>query len=106
MITATKTNLTTSPTTPVAGKIGDDEQTARNRTHQHFQDYFTGNGSKTRFALAHTPRDTTQMAVYVSGLRKLPKLLAAANDFSLDGSVLVFAAAPANLAPILVDTVI
>lgn len=91
---------------PVAGKIGDDPQQRGNRTHIHYQDYFTGDGTETRFALSHTPRDTTQMAVYVAGLRLMPKQRAIAHDFTLDGSVLLLTTAPANLAPIVVDLVI
>lgn len=98
----------TAPVTglPVAGKIGDDNQQARNRTHVHYQDYFTGDGSQTRFALSHTPRDTTQMAVYVAGLRLTPKIRATAYDFAMDGSVLVLTAAPSIGVHILVDEII
>lgn len=98
----------TAPLTgiPTAGKIGDNDQQARNRTHQHKQDWFTGDGAKTRFALSFTPRDVTQMAVYVSGLRMRPKDRGTAYDFALDGSVLVLVVAPAIAANICVDEVI
>lgn len=78
---------------------------SKQRAHQHYQDWFTGDGVKTRFALSHTPRDVSQLAVYVAGLRKRPKDRATAFDFSLAGSVVVFVAAPAAAANIVVDLV-
>lgn len=91
---------------PVAGKIGDDPSQARNRTHQHFTNWFTGDGSKTRFALSFTPRDVSQVMAYVDGLRKRPADRGTAYDFLIDGSVIVFTVAPANTKAVCVDGVI
>jgi hypothetical protein len=78
----------------------------KQRAHQHYQEWFTGDGVKTRFALAKTPRDVTQLAVYVAGLRKRPAERGVAFDFSLVGhGVLVFVAAPAAAANVCVDHV-
>lgn len=79
---------------------------ARQRAHQHYTEWFTGDGVKTRFALAKTPRDDTQIAVYVAGLRKRPAARGVAFDFSLSGgNTVVFVAAPAAAANICVDHV-
>lgn len=77
----------------------------KQRSHQHYQEWFTGDGVKTRFALAKTPRDATQIHVFVAGLRKRPAERGTAFDFSIAGSVLVFVAAPAAAANVCVDHV-
>lgn len=75
------------------------------RAHQHYQQWATGDGVKTRFALEKTPRDVTQIAVYVAGLRKRPADRGVAFDFSLAGSVVVLVAAPAAAAPVCFDVI-
>ena len=47
---------------PAAGKIGDDPQQARNRTHQHYTEFQTGNGSATLFFLQKTPANLTEVS--------------------------------------------
>jgi hypothetical protein len=77
------------------------------RAHQHYQQWATGDGVKTRFALTKTPRDVTQIAVYVAGLRKRPAERGVAFDFSLvnGNGVVLFVAAPAAAANICFDVV-
>lgn len=91
---------------PVAGKIGDDNQQARNRTHVHYTNWFTGDGTTTRFPLAFTPRDVSQVMVLVDGMRKRPADRGVAYDFSLSGTVIVFTTPPANTKHVCVDGVI
>jgi len=81
------------------GKIGGTEQQKRNRTHQHYQDWAIGNGVKTVYWLTKTPRDTSQLAVYVNGLRKRPKERATAYDFSLSENRVTFVVAPPGPGP-------
>jgi hypothetical protein len=88
------------PTVPQAGKIGDDSQARGVRTHQHYRDEFVGDGVKTVFFLSKTPSNSAQLLVFVAGLLKLPAAPGAANDYSLSGNRLTFAAAPAAAAKI------
>lgn len=67
----------------------------RTRTHQHYSERANGTGAKVLFALGHTPRDVTQLAVYVGGLRMRPKSRAVANDYSLFENRVTFVVAPA-----------
>lgn len=90
------------PSTAQSANQGDQP---RQRTHQHRQTWFTGNGTKTTFALPYTPRDLTQVAVYVAGLRKRPADKGTAFDFTITGSQLIFAVAPILGAAIGVDQV-
>jgi hypothetical protein len=66
------------------------------RTHQHYQDWATGDGVKTLYFLTKTPRDVSQLAVYVNGARKRPKDRATAYDFSLSSNNVLFVVAPPN----------
>lgn len=77
------------------------------RAHQHYQQWATGDGVKTRFPLEKTPRDVTQIGVYVAGLRKRPADRGVAFDFALVNSnaVVLFLAAPAAAANICFDVV-
>lgn len=95
-----------SPSTiPVAGKIGTDDQQARNRTHQHYTQAATGDGSTTFFALLKTPSNPSQIMVYVAGLRLTASNRGVANDYTVTGSTITFTAAPANGVPITFDFV-
>lgn len=85
---------------PRAGKIGDDPQAQGVRTHQHYRDEFVGDGVKTVFFLSKSPSNSAQLLVFVAGLLKLPAAPGAANDYSLSGNKITFAAAPAAAAKI------
>lgn len=82
-------------TLPVGGKIGNDDVRARNRAHEHFTDWATGDGAKVLFFLSKTPRDPSQLWVYVDGKRMRPNDRATAYDFALSGNRVTFAVAPA-----------
>lgn len=88
------------PTVPQAGKIGDDPQAQRVRTHQHYRSTAVGDGAKTAFFLPKTPTNSDQLHVYVSGLLKTPAAPGVPNDYSLSANKVTFVAAPAAAAPI------
>lgn len=85
---------------PVAGKIGDDDQQARNRTHRHYIEWFIGDGATLEFVLSKTPANVSQLMVFVAGLLMRPNDRATVYDYALNGARVKFTVAPANLANI------
>ena len=59
-------------------------------------DNFTGNGSTTDFTLSHIPANNESIIVTVNGVVQHPTDKNGTRAYSLDASVLVFTAAPAN----------
>ena len=59
-------------------------------------DNFTGNGSATDFTLSHIPANNESIIVTVNGVVQHPTDKNGTRAYSLDASVLVFTAAPAN----------
>jgi hypothetical protein len=94
-----------APNTPIGGKIGTDDQQARNRTHQHYTTTATGNGTQTLFPLTKTPSNASQIMVYVNGLRMTATAQGVTNDYSVNGATVVFTSAPANAVKITFDLV-
>lgn len=83
-----------------------------NRTHEHFTETFTGDGAKTAFFLAHSYGSTHDVQVHVAGARKRADEVGAVKDYALRGvtsgsdgdkNAILFHAAPANGADIVVD---
>lgn len=85
---------------PQSGKIGDDPQAQRVRTHQHYRSTDVGDGVKTVFFLPKTPANSDQLHVYVAGLLKTPAAPGVANDYALSANKVTFVAAPAAAAAI------
>jgi hypothetical protein len=90
---------------PIGGKIGADDQQARNRTHQHYTFSAKGDGTTKLFPLGKTPSNSSQLMVYVSGLRMTASNRGTPNDYTIVGSTVMFATAPANAAPITFDLI-
>jgi len=87
---------------------------ASNRMHQHYQQWFTGDGAKTEFLLTRTIGRPEDVAVYVDGLRMRPKDRGTAYDFKIRGhsagyagekNAITFTAAPANGDYVCVDII-
>jgi hypothetical protein len=98
--------MATAPSTiPIGGKIGDDDQQAWQRTHQHYTTTAVGDGATVLFPLPKTPSNASQLMVYVSGLRMTASNRGTANDYTIKGSTIVFAVAPAMSAPITFDLI-
>lgn len=90
---------------PSTVKIGGESTALPSRSHEHRQVWFTGDGTTTQYALDWTPRDVSQIAVYVAGARQRPADRGTAYDFSLTGSTITFSSAPAGSAAICIDEV-
>lgn len=88
---------------PVTGRSANQGHQPLTRSHVHAQEWFTGDGTKTVFALSFTPRDTSQLAVYVGGARLRPADRGTAYDFTIDGTKLVLTAAPVLGTAICID---
>ena len=85
-----------------------------NRTHQHYQLWFTGDGAKTEFFLTKNIGRPEDVAVYVDGARMRPKDKGTAYDFQIRGhtpgysgdkNAIKFTAAPANGVNVCVDII-
>jgi hypothetical protein len=90
---------------PVGGKIGADDQQARQRTHQHYTLGATGNGTQVLFPLTKTPSNASQIMVYVNGLRLTANAQGVTHDYSVNGATVTFTTAPANAATITFDLI-
>jgi hypothetical protein len=97
--------MTAPQNIPAAGKIGTDDQQARNRTHSHYTQQLVGDGVTTFFALLKTPANVSQIMVYVAGLRLIPSDRGTPNDYTVNGSTITLTVAPVNGVPITFDFV-
>lgn len=81
-------------------KVYDPDGTkAQSRTHRHYVQIATGDGTTTVFHLEHTPADFGDLHVHVDGAIKVPTMNAAtAHDYTWNPgtTTLTFAVAPAS----------
>lgn len=77
-------------------KVRGDLDLLTSRSHTHTIQWFTGDGTTTVFHLAKTPQNASQLMVFVDGQLKRPSDRGTIHDYTLSGSAVTLASAPAS----------